>query len=111
MLADQYFQLTIWIIQRWFPISIRRGGEGCDFKDSKKPEKLLNWIISITTSKGDLVIDLFGGSGTTIDVCIKNSRDCIIVEKHLEPYNIIKRRIENITKDYNKNIVIEYMDV
>lgn len=93
------------------PNIYKEGGEGCDFKDSKKPEKLLEWIISITTNKGDLVIDLFGGSGTTIDVCIKNSRDCIIVEKHLEPYNIIKRRIENAIKDCNKNIAIEYMNV
>ena len=71
----------------------------------------MEWIISITTNKDDLVIDLFGGSGTTIDVCIKNSRDCIIVEKHLEPYNIIKRRIENIIKDCDKNIEIEYINV
>ena len=61
------------------PNIYKEGGEGCDFKDSKKPEKLLEWIINITTNKGDLVIDLFGGSGTTIDVCLKNNRNCIIV--------------------------------
>lgn len=84
------------------PNIYKEGGEGCDFKDSKKPEKLLEWIINITTNKGDLVIDLFGGSGTTIDVCLKNNRNCIIVEKHLEPYNIIKRRVNNIIKECNK---------
>ena len=93
------------------PNIYKEGGEGCDFKDSKKPEKLLEWIINITTNKGDLVIDLFGGSGTTIDVCLKNNRNCIIVEKHLEPYNIIKRRVNNIIKECNKNVLIEYMDV
>lgn len=93
------------------PNIYKEGGEGCDFKDSKKPEKLLEWLLGITTNMGDLVIDLFGGSGTTIDVCIKSNRDCIIVEKHLEPYNIIKRRIENITLDSDVDIEVQYMEV
>lgn len=93
------------------PNIYKEGGEGCDFKDSKKPEKLLEWLLGITTNMGDLVIDLFGGSGTTIDVCIKSNRDCIIVEKHLEPYNIIKHRIENITVDSDVDIEVQYMEV
>ena len=78
------------------PNIYKEGGEGCDFKDSKKPESLLKWIIDITTHEGDLVVDLFGGSGTTLDVCLKNGRNCIIVEKHDEPYEIIKRRVANL---------------
>lgn len=74
---------------------------GVDFKDSKKPEKLISWLLDITTRKGDVVIDLFGGSGTTLEVAIKKERKCIIVEKNDIPYNVLKQRIENL-KALNK---------
>lgn len=89
----------------------KEGGEGCDFKDSKKPEKLLEWLLEITTHKNDLVIDLFGGSGTTLAVCMKNNRKCIIVDKNEEPYMIIRKRVENIKlqdKKYEK-LEVEYI--
>lgn len=93
------------------PNIYKEGGEGCDFKDSKKPESLLKWIIDITTCKGDLVVDLFGGSGTTLDVCLKSKRDCIIVEKHNEPYEIIKRRVANLRENMCVIEEVEYDNV
>lgn len=79
----------------------KEGGDGCDFKDSKKPEKLLEWIMNITTDEGDLVVDLFGGSGTTLAVAIQKNRDCVIVEKNELPMKIIKRRVDNLYDHMN----------
>jgi adenine-specific DNA-methyltransferase len=45
-----------------------------------KPEKLLSTLISAVTSAGDLVLDSFGGSGTTGAVAHKMGRRWIMVE-------------------------------
>jgi adenine-specific DNA-methyltransferase len=49
-----------------------------------KPEQLLQRIIEIATKPGDVVLDCFGGSGTTAAVAMKTGRRFIIVEV-LEP--------------------------
>ncbi|EJG2211547.1 TPA: site-specific DNA-methyltransferase [Proteus mirabilis] len=51
-----------------------------DFKNGKKPEKLVKRIIAMTTRPGDLVLDSFGGSGTTGAVAHKMGRRWIMVE-------------------------------
>lgn len=51
-----------------------------DFKNGKKPEKLVRRIIKMCTKKGDLVLDSFAGSGTTGAVAHKMGRRWIMVE-------------------------------
>ena len=48
--------------------------------ETPKPEKLLKRIIEIATDAGDLVLDSFGGSGTTGAVAQKMGRRWIMVE-------------------------------
>ncbi|MDP2067513.1 MAG: DNA methyltransferase [Lutibacter sp.] len=94
------------------PNIYKEGGLGIDFKDSKKPEQLLDYIISITTKENDLVGDFYGGSGTTIAKCIKINRSCITGDNGLESIKIILQRLSNLKegKDicgikYNFNLV------
>jgi DNA modification methylase len=87
----------------------KEGGDGCDFKDSKKPERLISWLLDITTKEGDLVLDLFGGSGTTLSISAQKNRSCYIIEKHEEPYNIMNKRIKNLINENNCNLNIEYL--
>ncbi|PIX87820.1 MAG: site-specific DNA-methyltransferase, partial [Nitrospirae bacterium CG_4_10_14_3_um_filter_44_29] len=51
-----------------------------DFPKGKKPEKLIERIIDLTTMEGDWVLDSFGGSGTTGAVAHKMGRKWIMVE-------------------------------
>lgn len=74
----------------------KEGGKGIDFKDSKKPETLLNLVMEMTTDEGDLVMDLFGGSGTTIASAIKNNRSCVIIENKEDFINMILQRLKNL---------------
>ena len=46
-----------------------------------KPEKLLQRIIEITTQENDIVLDFFGGSGTTGAVAHKMNRQYILIEQ------------------------------
>jgi adenine-specific DNA-methyltransferase len=55
-----------------------------------KPEKLLQRVLEIATDEGDLVLDCFGGSGTTFAVAQKMGRRWIGVEigNHAETHII-----------------------
>ncbi len=53
---------------------------GVKFPRGKKPEQLLKRIIDISTSPGDIVLDSFGGSGTTGATAHKMGRRWIMVE-------------------------------
>ncbi len=50
------------------------------FKNGKKPEALVERVLKMGTSEGDLILDSFGGSGTTASVAHKMKRRWIIVE-------------------------------
>lgn len=56
------------------------------FKSEKRCEnqlstKLVNRVVQISTRPGDIVLDPFGGSGTTFDVCERANRHWIGIEK------------------------------
>jgi adenine-specific DNA-methyltransferase len=59
-----------------------------------KPERLLRQILTIATNPGDLVLDSFGGSGTTGAVAHKMGRRWIMVEigNHCETHVIPRLR-------------------
>lgn len=50
------------------------------FQNGKKPEQLIERILSLTTTPGDLVLDSFLGSGTTAAVAHKMGRKYIGIE-------------------------------
>ncbi len=80
LFADQY--LTIHAGDLWTDIKTTGldNEGGIDFKNSKKPEKLVQRIISMSTKQGDLVLDSFLGSGTTAAVAHKMGRRYIGIE-------------------------------
>ena len=55
--------------------------------------KLLERIVLMSTNACDTVLDPFGGSGTTYDVCERFQRHWIGIE--LESYDVIIERLEN----------------
>ncbi|MFI3211530.1 MAG: site-specific DNA-methyltransferase [Peptostreptococcaceae bacterium] len=44
-----------------------------DYKNGKKPLKLIDRIVELSTNKGDLVIDFFSGSSTTAESVLRNN--------------------------------------
>ena len=61
---------------------------------TQKPERLLKRIIKMCTQEGDLVLDCFGGSGTTAAVAKTLGRDYIIGDTNPESIKIMKTRLE-----------------
>jgi DNA modification methylase len=62
----------------------------------QKPEKLLERIIKASSNRGDLVIDIFGGTGTTAVVAKRLGRDFIICDTDAECVRVMKKRIVSV---------------
>lgn len=67
---------------------------------TQKPEKLLERIITSSSNKGDLILDCFGGSGTTAAVAEKLGRRWITVDAGKLSIYTIQKRILGI-EDHN----------
>jgi len=59
---------------------------------AEKPVPLLELIIKESSNEGDVVLDCFGGSGSTAEACINTNRKYIIIEKEPKYYEVIKKR-------------------
>ena len=58
------------------------------------PIKLPETCILLSTKEGDLVLDLFAGSGTTGVACKNLNRNYILIEKEPEYIDIINKRLK-----------------
>lgn len=83
---------------------------GVEFKSGKKPEILIAKLLEIASSPGDLIIDCFGGSGSTFGVAHKMGRKWIGIElgnqadTHIIPrlYSVISGTDKTgISEEYN----------
>lgn len=70
------------------------------YHPTAKPKALFRQLILNSSDEGDLVLDCFGGSGTTAVACKETNRNYILFEKNKEYYDIIIKRLNqsNITK-------------
>jgi Adenine specific DNA methylase Mod len=66
--------------------------------DTPKPEKLIYQIFSIATKPGDLVLDCFLGSGSTITTAHKMGRQYIGIEINPESVELVKERLDKVIK-------------
>lgn len=63
--------------------------------DTPKPERLIERIVRIATNPGDIVVDCFGGSGTTAAVAHKIGRRWVTIERsasNVEAYALPRLR-------------------
>jgi len=59
-----------------------------------KPEELIKRIVTASSNKDDVVLDLFSGTGTTSFIAKQMSRKYLAVENNLQYYNIIIERLK-----------------
>lgn len=63
---------------------------------TQKPLKLIKRLIEASSNEGDLVVDPFGGSGSTALASIQLNRKFITIEKDENYYNSIVERVEAV---------------
>ncbi|MBI3289865.1 DNA modification methylase [Candidatus Microgenomates bacterium] len=73
----------------------KNSGQGVVF--GTKPIKILIPYIKVLTKRDDLIIEPFGGSGSTLIAANKMKRRCYIMEKSPVYAEVIKKRWEKLT--------------
>jgi len=74
----------------------KSSGQGIVF--GTKPVEIIIPYIKVLTKRGDLVVEPFGGSGSTLMACEKMKRKCYTMEKCDIYAEVIKNRWEKLTK-------------
>lgn len=69
----------------------------CDLHPTMKPVALVENCLRDATKEGDAVVDLFGGSGTTLIACENLGRKCYTMEKDPHYCDVIIARWEKLT--------------
>lgn len=72
---------------------------------TQKPVALAEWFFDRWGKQGDVVVDLYGGSGSTLIACEKTGRHCRLMELDPAYCDVIVKRWENFTG--NKAILEE----
>lgn len=85
-------------------IAADKKSSGQDIIFGTKPIELLIPYIKVLTKRNDLVLEPFGGSGSTLIASITIGRNCRIMEKSPVYAEVIKRRWEKLTGKKAKKI-------
>ncbi|QTA78192.1 SAM-dependent methyltransferase [Desulfonema limicola] len=89
-----------------------------EYKDAQYPDyptqkniDILKTIISASSNPGDLVLDCFCGSGTTLLAAEELGRYWIGIDKSPEAIKVTKMRLSKITKDlFSKKLEYQYLE-
>ncbi|MEE0929602.1 MAG: DNA methyltransferase, partial [Acutalibacteraceae bacterium] len=64
---------------------------------TQKPTKLSRWFIDKYSKENDLIVDIYGGSGSTLIACEQLNRKCYMMELDEHYVDVIIQRWENFT--------------
>ena len=84
---------------------IRNGTEKYDEHQATFPESLVEPYIISTSKEGDVVMDMFGGSGTVGAICARNKRKYILIDVVEDYCKIAENRIKNALDNPQKSSV------
>ncbi|MHB0888054.1 site-specific DNA-methyltransferase [Acidithiobacillus sp.] len=90
---------TLWAGINWN--NVTKEGD-VKFPSGKKPEALIEQIICLVTDPGDIVLDSFGGSGTTAAVAHKLGRRWITIEVGKQADDLIATRMKRVLAGENQ---------
>ena len=74
-----------------------------DLHPTMKSVDMLIYLIQNSSKKGDLVIDTFGGSGSTLIACEQTNRKCHMMELDPKYADVIRRRYAEFVHGENCN--------
>ena len=77
--------------------SLSRGATGKYVHPTQKPVELIEQALNNSSKGGDTVLDVFGGSGSTLIACEKTGRHARLMELDPKYCDVIVKRWENYT--------------
>lgn len=83
-----------------------------EFRNGKKPEDLIAFMMNVFTSEKDIVLDAFAGSGTTAAVAIKLNRQFIMIEQMDYAKTLTAERLIGVIQGKENDVLPEsgYID-
>ena len=66
---------------------------------TQKPADLAGWFLKRWGKSGDVVVDIFGGSGSTLIACEQTDRTCYMMELDPKYVDVIRKRYWKFTHD------------
>jgi len=66
---------------------------------TQKPVKLVTIAVKNSSKRGDIILDLFGGSGSTMLACEQTARTAYTMELDPRYVDVIVKRYEKASKD------------
>lgn len=84
--------------EKAYPTNVLHLATECNNKKHSAafPEELPEWFIKLFTKEGDMVLDPFAGSGTTLFVAERMGRSAIGIEIMEDYYKMIKNQLEEL---------------
>ena len=64
---------------------------------TQKPIKVITWILDKYSKENDLIVDIYGGSGSTLIACEQLNRNCYMMELDPHYIDVIIQRWEDFT--------------
>ena len=92
-------KISNWIDrEKAYPTNVLHLATECNNKKHSAafPEELPEWFIKLFTKEGDMVLDPFAGSGTTLFVAERMGRSAICIEIMEDYYKMIKNQLEEL---------------
>lgn len=77
--------------------NMSRGSTGEYVHPTQKPVELIERALNNSSKAGDVVVDCFGGSGSTLIACEKTARDCRMMELDPKYVDVIIKRWQDFT--------------
>ena len=97
--------LDISCYRKYYNGNKMEGRQECgDVHPTIKPLRIIQDKIMISSKKSGIVLDLFGGSGSTLIACEKTNRKCRIMELDPKYCDVIRRRYTKWAKENGKPI-------
>jgi DNA modification methylase len=75
----------------------RNAGGSDNTHPTVKPTELMRWLIRLVTPPGGIILDPFGGSGSTGLAARAENTRCILIEREPEYLNIIRQRLSQLS--------------
>ena len=73
------------------------GGLADNTHPTVKPTDLMRWLVRLVTPPGGIVLDPFGGSGSTGLACRAENVRCVLIEREPEYLGIIRDRLSQLS--------------
>jgi len=83
----------------WHTIVSPNGREKTGYP-TQKPRGIIDRIVKVHSSPGDMLLDFFAGSGTLGESAVELGRKCVLVDNNPEAMRVMEKRFANLIVDW-----------